>query len=61
MANHPDGPIAIYNLAEDIGEKNDLAGDHPEKVEEFRQVFKQAHRPSSIFVFKEDNKETVTK
>ncbi|MCL2346638.1 MAG: arylsulfatase [Planctomycetaceae bacterium] len=58
LANHPDGPIAIYNLAEDIGEKNDLANDHPEKVEEFRQVFKQAHRPSSIFVLKEDDNST---
>jgi len=32
-------PDRLYNLAEDIGEKNDLANSHPDKVEELRKVW----------------------
>ena len=33
-----DGKVQLYNLAEDIGERNDLAGKMPEKVTELRKL-----------------------
>ncbi len=33
-----DAPVELYNLAEDIGQRNDLAGEHPEKVEELKAL-----------------------
>ena len=32
-----DGRFHLYNLAEDIGEKNDLAEEHPQRVKEMRE------------------------
>jgi arylsulfatase A-like enzyme len=34
-----DAPIEIYNLAEDIGEKNNLADKHPERVKKAEALF----------------------
>ena len=33
-----DGKVQLYNLRDDIGEQNDLAGSMPEKVEELRKL-----------------------
>lgn len=33
-----DGHVELYNLTEDIGEKNDLASSYPEKAEELQQL-----------------------
>jgi arylsulfatase A-like enzyme len=36
-----DGGLELYNLAEDIGEKNDLAATHPAKVKELHGMLKK--------------------
>ena len=43
------GPIELYNLAEDIGETQDLAAKHPDKVKEMQGLMKKARRPSDLF------------
>mgnify|MGYP006292291581 CR=1 FL=1 len=47
----PDGPLELYNLAEDISEENNLAGQHPEIVAEMESILQQARTPSEIFAF----------
>ncbi len=42
---NPDGPIALYNLADDLSEKNNIAGQHPEIVAEMDSLMKKAHVP----------------
>ncbi|MEQ8338277.1 MAG: arylsulfatase [Cyclobacteriaceae bacterium] len=37
-----DWPVELYNLKEDIGEKNDLAGEHPELVAEAKMLMTEA-------------------
>jgi len=41
-----DGPIELYNLAEDIGEEHDIAADHPEVVAWFEEYLLDARTPS---------------
>jgi arylsulfatase A len=48
-------PIELYNLEEDIGEKNDLAGQHPDIVEKIDQIMREAHVPSELFPLFEKN------
>lgn len=43
------GEPRLYNLAEDIGEKNDLAAQYPEKVTELIEVIKKEHQESDVF------------
>lgn len=45
--------IELYNLAEDIGEQNDVSGQHPEIVEQIRKIMKEARVPSKEFPFKQ--------
>jgi len=41
--------IALYNLADDPGEENDLAEKHPDMVERMRKTMKSARVPSEHF------------
>lgn len=41
-----DTTIYLYNLATDIQEQNDLADQHPDKVEFVREIFRKEHIPS---------------
>ena len=47
VRNGHDEPIELYNLAVDIGEQENLAGQHPEQIEWFEQYFRQARSASS--------------
>ncbi|CAN5401200.1 arylsulfatase [soil metagenome] len=38
------GDLELYNLATDLGEANDIAGDHPEAVEKAKQFMQNAFR-----------------
>ena len=51
LADGPDTPIELYNLDQDRGERHDLAADHPNLVEQARQLFEDAHTPSPIWRF----------
>ena len=42
-------PIELYNLADDLAQKHNLADKYPEKVAEFKKMFKSVHTPSKIF------------
>lgn len=44
--------IELYNLKTDIGEKNDVAKDHPKLVEKMRKIMQQEHTPSQLFPLK---------
>ncbi len=41
--------VELYNLADDQGEQNNRAGEHPERVAQMEQKMQQAHRPSELF------------
>lgn len=41
--------IQLYNIADDIGETNDLAGEYPDKVQEMARLMDQARTPSKDF------------
>jgi arylsulfatase A-like enzyme len=43
------GKIQLYDLATDIGEKHDVAADHPDVVEHIRTLMDQAHVPSPLW------------
>jgi arylsulfatase A-like enzyme len=42
IARNPDGPIELYNLKDDIGEKNNIASQHPEIVEKIAEYMRTA-------------------
>lgn len=48
----PDGPVELYNLAEDIGESKNLAEDRPELVKRLAGIMESEHAPSEIFDFR---------
>jgi len=50
--------IELYNLAEDIGEQNDVSEQHPEIVEQIRKIMKEARTPSKEFPFKQIDQQT---
>ncbi|WP_439489844.1 arylsulfatase [Algoriphagus sp.] len=41
--------IELYNLTVDLGEEEDIAVDHPEKVKELEAIMKAAHKPNPVF------------
>ena len=41
--------IELYYLADDIGEQNDVAGLHPDRVAEFESLMREARTPSELF------------
>jgi arylsulfatase len=43
--------IALYDLKSDIGERRDVAADHPKVVQRIRTIMAQQHRPSKQFPF----------
>ena len=46
VAKKPDGPIELYDLRDDIGEKNNVAGQHPEIVAKIAAYMKTSRTPS---------------
>ncbi|MEX0936308.1 MAG: arylsulfatase [Pirellulales bacterium] len=48
--NNPDPlKIELYNLASDVGESQDIAADHPEMVDQMRNIMREARTPSELF------------
>lgn len=48
---NPDAPVELYDLSEDIGEKNEISSKHPEVAKEMAQLMKTSRTPSSVFKF----------
>jgi len=46
VAKNPNGPIELYNLKNDIGEKNNVAARHPSIVAKIEECMKAARTPS---------------
>jgi arylsulfatase len=44
--------IELYNLDEDISEQNNIASQHPEVVEQIKQIMLKAHTPAEVERFK---------
>lgn len=49
LNKNPEAPIELYNLKNDIGEKNNLAGSNPDIVQEILTLMKSEHRDSEFF------------
>lgn len=47
----PDAPIELYDLEQDIAEKEDLASNFPEVVDQIEMIMKTARTPSAEFPF----------
>ena len=45
-------PIEIYNLAIDVAEQTNVSRKHPEIVQQAKQIFQDAHRPSEHWQFR---------
>jgi arylsulfatase len=48
------GPVTteLYNLADDTGEKKDVAAEHPDILARIEKIMKEQHVPSAIFQLK---------
>ncbi len=45
VAKNPDGPIELYNLRDDIGEKNNVADKHADIVAKIAEYMRLSHTP----------------
>ncbi len=54
MLAQPDGPLELYDLAADLGERNNVAEQHPEIVDEMKSILRSARTPSPVFAFGQD-------
>jgi len=46
--------IELYNLDDDILEKNNIADKHPEIIQEIEDIMKKEHKPAALERFKMD-------
>ncbi|MFH1921670.1 MAG: sulfatase-like hydrolase/transferase, partial [Planctomycetota bacterium] len=51
------GKIELYDLAADLGEENDLAGEHPDLVARMDAIMAEAHVPSPRWTVKKRKKQ----
>lgn len=49
VTSKPNGPIELYDLSTDLGEKHDIADKHPEIVQKIRNIMDKEHRESPDF------------
>ena len=43
------GPVELFDLQADVGERQNVAGSHPDVVAKVRAVLKEAHEPSPLW------------
>ncbi len=56
MANNPNAPIELYNLAEDEGEQHNVAQNNPGIVQQMADILNKEHRYSKEFEFEYEKK-----
>lgn len=49
LKKDPDSPIELYNLKDDPSERSNIAGQHPELINEFKRLFAEARRQNDVF------------
>ncbi len=49
VSRNPDSKIELYNLEEDIAESNNIAGNHPDIVNQIDQIMKTARTESQEY------------
>ncbi len=54
------GPIELYNLRTDLGERHDVAAEHPDIVARIRAIMQEAHVPSLLWIPPAQRHEAVT-
>ena len=47
----PDGPLELFDLADDVGEKRDVAAQHPEIVRRLEEIMQHEHTDASQWRF----------
>jgi arylsulfatase len=47
--NQGDSEFELYDLSTDVGEKRNVAGEHPEIVKRMAEIARAAHVPSQLF------------
>ncbi len=52
LLRNPAAPIELYNLKSDLGEQQNLAGQHPEIVARIKSLMNENHQPNRHFDFK---------
>ena len=52
VRNEIDEPLELYNLTNDLGEKNNVAAQHPDLVAQAEKYFKEAHVESKDWPMK---------
>ena len=45
------GPLELYNLSTDLGERVNVADRNPDVVTRIKQIMEKAHEPSAVFNF----------
>ena len=51
LLKNPDAPLELYNLNEDPGEQNDIAGENPGVAAQIADIMLRSHTPSREFPF----------
>jgi arylsulfatase len=51
LMKNPEAPVELYNLADDIGEQDDVAAKYPPIVERIREIMMKEHVPLKVFPF----------
>ena len=55
VLKEPNKPLELYNLSNDIGEKNNVAEQFPEIVEQIEIILKKSRTDSKVFTFNHKN------
>ena len=49
VRKNPDKPLELYNLKDDLGERNDISKDYPAIVKVIEKILEYAHIPSKYW------------
>jgi len=52
IKDDPDAPVMLFDVVADPGEEHDLASEHPQLVQELKQLMQLAHTDSDVFDYR---------